>query len=42
MVEVCDRYEGKIRNACRFLVRKSKGKRPLGRSRRRLRNNIEI
>jgi hypothetical protein len=33
---------GEKRNACRILVRKPEGKRPLGRLRRRLMDNITI
>jgi hypothetical protein len=32
---------GEKRNACRILVKKPEGKRPLGRPRRRWENNIE-
>jgi hypothetical protein len=34
-------HVGKKRNACRILVRKPEGKRPLGRLRRRWENNIK-
>jgi hypothetical protein len=36
------RTNGKKRNACRILVGKPEGKRPLGRPRRRLVDNINI
>jgi hypothetical protein len=38
----CSTDEGEKREACRLLVGKPEGKRPLGRSRRRLMYNIKI
>jgi hypothetical protein len=41
MVGACSTY-GEKRNACRILVGKPEGKRPLGRPRRRWEDNIKM